>query len=198
MPAIPNMPAEYAVQGVEDIFDAVISQLTGDDTANYYYDRILKGSKNLNSEIGAPTIVFVATGGTDFQSSSIGDPGDGTQLIGGYSATFEVHCWGESHTDAQALANGVLTALHTVTLEREQIEGETWIDTPLSGSGVVLVRHFKVTSLEIPAVTLPLSYPINVPGQQVVTLKQPDSPTDLLSIDSEVLDATITYKVTSP
>jgi hypothetical protein len=194
MPAIPNNPPVLAIQSIDDIFNFVIDALTGGDPANYYYDRITTGAKELPAEIGAPWIAFEATGETDFQSSTIGDPGDGTQLIGSHSMTFIVHCLGESYGDATALANGVWTALQeAVDDQRPQVEGGTWEPGEHATSGYMLVRHFKVVGLEIPAVKLPLQYPLTGQAKQSVTIKNP-----VIAPPADDMSTGITYQVTSP
>lgn len=194
MPAIPNSPPVIVIQSISDIFDFVTAALTGGDSNNYYYDRITVGSKELPAEIGAPWIAFVATGGTDFQSSTIGDPGDGTQLIGSFAATFTAHCLGETYNDAKALADGVWTALQVaVNDQRCQVEGETWEEGEHSTSGVMLIRRFKVVALEIPAVNLPLQYPLTGASEQSVTISHP-----VPVVDTDDMEETITFAVTSP
>ena len=133
-------------------------------------------------------------GGSGFQSSTIGDPGDGTSLLGSFEATFSAHCLGESYNDAKALADAVWTALQlSVDDQRCQVEGETWIEGEHSTSGYMLVRHFKVVALEIPAINLPLQYPLTGGSEQSVTISNPTP-----AVDTDSMEETITFAVTSP
>lgn len=170
---------------VYDVLNRILQYILGDTPATSpYYQRILIGSKHLESNIGSPLIVLVPMSGINFSSPEVPGYDVNPQLLRTRDIVFDAHCWGKDGKSVEQLADAVTTAVYDITMSRCFIDGEEWSEAGQDASGTFLTRHFRVSGLGIFRVDLPLTNPIVLDGYQEVklvaptTLAEPTTETD--------------------
>lgn len=159
---------------VYDVFDRIKQYILGDVPATSpYNERVLVGSKHLESNIGSPLIVLVPMAGVNFGAPETPGFESNPQLLRTRDMTFDAHCWGKDGKSAEQLADAVTTAVYDATMCRCFIDGEEWTEAGHDVSGVFLVRHFRISGLGILRVDLPATSPITSNGNQEVKLISP-------------------------
>lgn len=159
---------------VYDVLNRVLQYILGDTPATSpYHERVLIGSKHLESNIGSPLVVLVPMAGVNFAAPEVPGYNINPQLLRTRDMTFDAHCWGKDGKSAEQLADAVTTAVYDATECRCFIDGEEWAEAGHDVSGVFLIRHFRISGLGILRVDLPLTNPITSNGDREVELIPP-------------------------